>query len=171
MRISAASPDDLDAACAVIAACRAVLDAQGLMQWDEWYPSRSFFCAAIAAGSLFALFDEKEIRGVAVLDRDQPPEWSSADWICRNGSFMVVHAFAISPAVQGHGRGKRLLAFCENVAIKRGCNSIRIDVFSENSASLRFWERSGYSFRGEIRFASKPVGHQRYFCYEKALVG
>ena len=82
---------------------------------------------------------------------------------------MVIHAFAISPAMQGLSQGKYLLAFCEDVAKKRGCNSIRIDVFSENSASLKFWERSGYSFRGEIRFASKPAGHQRYFCYEKSL--
>lgn len=139
------------------------------MQWDARYPSRSFFRAAIAAGNLFVLFDEKEIRGLAVLDGDQPPEWSSADWVCRNGSFMVIHAFAISPDVQGRGHGKYLLAFCEDVAMKRGCSSIRIDAFSENSRALKFWERSGYSFRGEIRFASKPADHQSYFCYEKLL--
>lgn len=169
MRISAASPCDLDAACAVIAACRSALEAQGLLQWDAQYPGRCFFRAAIAAGNLFALFDEKEIRGVSVLDRNQPPEWSSADWVCRNESFMVIHAFAISPAMQGRSHGKYLLAFCEEVARKRGCSSIRIDAFSENSHALKFWERNGYSFRGEIRFASKPAGHQRYFCYEKSL--
>ena len=169
MHVVTATPDDLDAACALIAECRRALEEHGLLQWDLQYPGRDFFQGAIAAGNLFVLLDQRGACGVAVLDGNQPPEWSSAAWNHRDEPFLVIHAFAVSPSAQGRGRGKFLLAFCENVARKRGCNSIRIDAFSENSGALRFWERRGYSFRGEVRFASKPAGHQRYFCYEKSL--
>lgn len=169
MRAAAADPDDLDAACAVIGECRKALEARGLLQWDAEYPGRGFFQEALTAGNLFVLSDAEGISGVAVLDGFQPPEWSSAAWNHRDGPFLVIHAFAVAPRVQRCGHGKLLLACCEDVARKRGCGSIRIDAFSENSGALRFWEQHGYRFRGEVRFASKPAGHQRYYCYEKSL--
>jgi ribosomal protein S18 acetylase RimI-like enzyme len=169
MRAAAAGPDDLDAAWAIIGDCRKTLEARGLLQWNAEYPSRAFFKQALAAGNLFVLSDAEGISGVAVLDGSQPPEWASAAWNHRDGQFLVIHAFAVAPRVQRCGHGKMLLACCEDVAKQRGCASIRIDAFSENSGALRFWERHGYRFRGEVRFASKPAGHQRYRCYEKSL--
>lgn len=169
VRVAAAGPDDFDAAWAIIGACRAALEARGLPQWNDEYPSRAFFRQALAAGNLFVLSDGGGISGVAVLDGSQPPEWSAAAWEHRDGPFLVIHAFAIAPGKQAGGYGNSLLMFCEGVARKRGCESIRIDAFSENAGALRFWERHGYRFRGEVRFASKPAGHQRYRCYEKSL--
>jgi len=170
VRVVAATRDNLDAACAVIAECQEALAAQGLFQWDAQYPSRSFFREAIAAGHLHVLFDGDDIAGLAVLDGSQPPEWAAATWNHQDGPFLVIHAFAVSPRVQRRGHGGFLLAFCEDAARARGCRSIRIDAFSENAGALRFWEQHGYRFRGEVRFASKPAGHQRYYCYEKSLM-
>lgn len=166
---AAAGPDDLDAAWAIIGECRKALEARGLLQWNAGYPSRTFFKEALAAGNLFVLSDAEGISGVAVLDGSQPPEWASAAWNDPDGRFLVIHAFAVAPRVQRCGRGKILLDGCEGVAKQRGCASIRIDAFSENADALRFWERHGYRFRGEVRFASKPAGHQCYRCYEKSL--
>lgn len=169
MRVTVARPGDLDAVCGIVDACRAALEARGLFQWDARYPSRAFFRDAIASANLFALIEEERISGVAVLDGNQPPEWASAAWRGRDAPFLVVHAFAIAPRIQSRGCGTLLLAACEDVARDRGCASIRIDVFSENAGALRFYERHGYTFRGEVRFAFKPAGHQTYFCYEKSL--
>lgn len=170
LRIAAAGPDDPDAALAVVDACRKELEAHGLLQWTASYPDRAFFQEALATGSLFVLSDAEGVAGVAVLDRSQPPEWSSVAWHGSDAVFLAIHAFAIAPRAQRCGHGKSLLAFCEEVAAGRGCESIRIDAFSENAAALRFWERHGYRFRGEVRFAAKPAGHKRYLCYEKALL-
>jgi ribosomal protein S18 acetylase RimI-like enzyme len=169
MRAAAAGPDDLDAAWAIIGECRKALEARGLLQWNAEYPSRTFFREALAAGNLFVLSDGEGISGVAVLDGSQPPEWASAAWDDAGGRFLVIHAFAVAPRVQRCGRGKILLDGCEDAAKQRGCASIRIDAFSENAEALRFWEGHGYRFRGEVRFASKPAGHQCYRCYEKSL--
>lgn len=168
-RVAAAGPDDLDPAWAIVGDCREALEARGLPQWTAEYPSRAFLRDALAAGNLFVLSDAEGIAGVAVLDASQPPEWSSAAWEHGDAPFQVIHAFAIAPPAQGGGYGKALLASCEDMAARRGAASVRIDAFSENAGALRFWERHGYRFRGEVRFASKPAGHQRYFCYEKSL--
>lgn len=168
LRVAPANTHDLDAAFAVIAACREALDAQGLFQWDPRYPDRPFFRDAIAKGRLFALFEQLRIVGVVVLDEWQPPEWGPVAWVAATG-FLVIHAFAIEPRVQGRGYAKVLLAFCERFAAEQHRTSIHLDVFPENTAAVRFYERHGYSLRGEVRFDSKPVGHQQYRCYEKLI--
>jgi len=170
MQIAEASANDLDPAYSVLLECRRSLEAQGLMQWDPQYPSRSFFSDAIATKSLFAFTDNGRICGVVVLNESQPPEWSAAAWHVQEPPFLVIHAFAIYPQLQGRGYGKHLLRFCETLARERSYTSIRLDAFSENSAALRFYEQQGYVFTGEVQFASKPVNHQRYCCYEKSLV-
>lgn len=170
MRAAIAELGDVEAICAIIAECRRALEAQDILQWDDQYPSRSFFQAAITAGNLFALREDGGVVGIAVLDDWQPPEWSTAAWRHRDESFQVIHAFAIAPRIQRRGHGTFLLNFCEDSARAHGCASVRLDAFSENVGSLRFYERHGYRFCGEVRFASKPSGHQRYFCYQKSLV-
>lgn len=170
MQVKAASLNELDDACAVIRECRQALESRGLLQWDGRYPSRSFFQEAVASGQLFLLSDEGQISGVVVLDERQAPEWSSVDWAGQDGTALVIHAFAISPHVQGRGHGKALLEFCEGFAKTGNYASIRLDAFSENTCALRFYERHGYSFRGAVRFAFKPKGHQQYHCYEKSLL-
>jgi ribosomal protein S18 acetylase RimI-like enzyme len=114
--------------------------------------------------------DEERVKGVVILNEWQPPEWNAAAWREKEPGFIVIHAFAIAPHIQGHGHGRALLNFCENFAWKSNYTSIRLDAFSENSTALKFYERHGYSFRGKVRFASKPAGHQQYYCYEKSLV-
>jgi ribosomal protein S18 acetylase RimI-like enzyme len=170
MQIAAVEGNDLDAAYTVLLECSRALEAQGLMQWDPQYPSRSFFGEAVANNSLFALSDSRRICGVVVLNESQPLEWSAAAWRVQEPPFLVIHAFAIAPSLQGRGLGKHLLRFCEAWAKERSYTSIRLDAFSENSTALRFYERQDYVFRGEVQFASKPLGHQRYYCYEKSLV-
>lgn len=170
MQVAQARAKDLDATYAVLLECRRALEARGLMQWDSQYPSRSFFDDAIACKSLFALPDDGRICGVVVLNESQPPEWNAAAWHVQEPPFLVIHAFAIVPDLQGRGHGRKLLRFCEDLAREQSYTSIRLDAFSENSAALRFYEQQGYVFRGEVQFTSKPVAHQRYYCYEKALV-
>ena len=171
MRIAAANENDLDAAFAIIGACRKALEARGLLQWDAQYPNRTFFAEAIAKRNLFVLRDEDRIKGVVVLNEWQPPEWGAADWHEQEAHPLVIHAFAIAPQIQGNGHGRALLKFCEDFARDHGYTSIRLDAFPKNTIASRFYERHGYVFRGAIHFASKPVGHQEYFCYEKSLSG
>lgn len=169
MQVAAATASVLDDSYAVVAECRLALAAQGIFQWDEQYPGYAFFKKAIAAGTLFALSDRGRIRGVAVLNESEAPEWRAVAWEDVAGHPLAIHALAIAPSVQGRGYGRTLLTFCEQFAIDSRHTSIRLDAFSENRVALSLYERHGYQQRGSVRFASKPLGHQRYCCYEKLL--
>lgn len=169
MQIAAVEAGRLDAAYDVVIECRLALAACGLFQWDERYPSRSFFHAAAAVGTLFALSDKEQIQGVVVLDESQASEWSAIAWRDSAGRPLIIHALAVAPSAQGRGHGRTLLTYCEEFATGGGYTSIRLDAFSENHAALSLYERHGYQRRGSIRFASKPLGHQKYYCYEKTF--
>lgn len=169
MRVVKADVDDVESAYTIIDACRLALESQGLMQWDASYPDRGFLRKAALTGNLFTLLDEKALCGMVILDANQAPEWSSVAWLNRVEPSLVIHALAVSPAIQQHGLGKFMLAFCEGESHRRGCKSVRLDAFSENTDVLKFYERYGYVLCGEVYFASKPAGHRRYFCYEKML--
>lgn len=169
MQITTATTTDLDAVCDVLNACRLDLEARGLRQWDAQYPSRSFIGDAIAAGSLSALRDSGRVCGVVVLDESQAPEWRGVAWRVRKPPFLIVHALAVAPDAQGRGCGRELLRFCENRGRERAYSSVRLDVFSENAAALRFYQRQGYVYCGEVTFGFKPPGHRLYHCHEKPL--
>jgi GNAT superfamily N-acetyltransferase len=65
----------------------------------------------------------------------------------------------IDPALQGTGRGKRLLAAAEDWARDNlGADRMEMQVFSRRRELLAFYERRGY----------RPTGERRPFPYEEA---
>ena len=57
--------------------------------------------------------------------------------------------------------------FALNKAGDEGYSSIRLDAYSQNDRTLRFYENRGYEKRGEIYF---PYRDEPFYCYEKAIV-
>ena len=169
MEFSRATSEQIDAIEDVVVQCREELAARDIMQWDDQYPNRRFFDGSLAAGQLFVLIEAGDIAGVVVLNEAQAPEWSPVVWQDGAGQALVIHALAVLPASQGRGYGKAILNFCENFAREQGYTSMRLDAFSENAAAVRFYERQGYTLQGKIELLNKPIGHQRYYCYEKCL--
>ncbi|PEI33808.1 GNAT family N-acetyltransferase [Bacillus pseudomycoides] len=52
-----------------------------------------------------------------------------------------MHSFCIHPDQQSNGYGKAVLDFCEGLAIQRKYTGIRLDVFSKNDVSQKFYEK------------------------------
>ncbi len=167
--ICLASQEHLDEICNLAKACTADLAAKGIFQWDERWPSREMFQENINQSSVWVLTEQGSIKGVVVLNESQSPEWEAITWQSNDGKQLVIHSLAIHPDYQGKGYGRALLRFCEEFALKNDYSAMRLDAFSENESALRFYERSGYGFRGEVRFAHKPKRHEKYYCYEKIL--
>ncbi|WP_448335430.1 GNAT family N-acetyltransferase [Bellilinea sp.] len=169
MQLIQAKPEHLDEITELIHRVTAALVRQGIYQWDEYYPNRAFFHEAIMDGNLFIFVDDTKIIGCVVLDEWQPPEWAGINWQSSDSAVLVIHALAIESRLQRHGYGSVLLQACEHLAIENGYKSIRLDTLEGNSVARYLYERHGYRYRGQIRYCSKPVGHQTYLCYEKIL--
>ncbi|MFD1737973.1 GNAT family N-acetyltransferase [Bacillus salitolerans] len=142
---------------------------QHIFQWDDNYPNKEYLEHCIHEGDLYVLEDDQDIKGIVVLNEWQSQEWESIHWT--EGSPLVIHTLCIHPKDQGKGIGKQLLLFCEDYAKKNEYDHIRLDAFAGNKTALGLYEKYGYEYRGDVQFDFKPVGHETYRCYEKALGG
>ena len=67
------------------------------------------------------------------------------------GSFYI-NALAAYPEYRGLGLGTRLLEAAHTLASKAGCETLSLEVFSQNKGAVRLYERHGYK-----TLASLPV--------------
>ena len=72
------------------------------------------------------------------------------DWKDKSASFLSVHRMAVDPSSQGQGIGKALMSFVEELVLKRGLKSIRLDTYSGNPIMLKFLERTGFERLGSF---------------------
>ena len=73
--------------------------------------------------------------------------------------FLLIENLAVSPAHQGRGFGKRLLANAEFRALEFGYSEVRLytnKLFAENVA---FYGKHGYRFDGETAFKGGFIVH------------
>lgn len=64
---------------------------------------------------------------------------------------------AVSPAIQGRGLGRRLIAFAEDTARAAGCAVMDIKVVNVRGDLVRFYESLGYGITGTEPYVHRPV--------------
>lgn len=92
-------------------------------------PVLTDYTDAVAAGRVWVVGDP--VTAVLVLN----PEEGS----------MLVENIAVSPAAQGSGLGRRLMAFAEHQALSRGLNRITLYTNEVMTENLAIYARLGYS--------------------------
>ncbi|MER3547076.1 MAG: GNAT family N-acetyltransferase, partial [Rhodanobacteraceae bacterium] len=125
-RIRRARADDLDA-----------LTALEESAFDHDRVSRAQWRRHVASASAAVLVAEKagKVAGCALL-------------FFRRGSKRArLYSIAISHAARGRGAGAALLQAAEDEARKRGCDTMRLEVRSDNAAAIALYEKCGYSRR------------------------
>jgi GNAT superfamily N-acetyltransferase len=167
LELKKASIEQLDEITEVYLRSKKDLDDSGLLQWDDNYPGREYFEEQIEYGDLYCLYSNGGLSGAVTLNTWQSPEWEEIPW--EYGGELAVHALFLDPAKQGRGLGSRFLEKCEEFAAGHGYRSIRLDAYARNEGANSLYEKMGYTYRGTVYFSSKPEGHQKYRCYEKAL--
>ncbi|WP_135554432.1 GNAT family N-acetyltransferase [Paenibacillus cymbidii] len=145
----------------------AVLRANGVRQWDRFYPNRFVIRGDLKRETAFGACDGNgRIVGAVVVDRRQTGRYSGLPWSDRAGEPACIHRLAVHPEHQGRGIGKRLLQFAEQRARETGGTSIRLDVYTGNPGAVELYRRAGYAEVGTIRF---PLRKEPYLCMEKRL--
>jgi ribosomal protein S18 acetylase RimI-like enzyme len=162
MRIVRGEARHVEPVWAIIARCRDALAAEGIAQWDDVYPTRAMVEEDVARGALSVLEDDRACLGCIVLDERQSDAYASVAWTGGEPA-LVVHRLCIDPATQGRGLGHRLMAFAESEAARLGYASIRLDAYSGNPHSVRFYRARGYREAGMVAFARRPL---LFHCFE-----
>jgi GNAT superfamily N-acetyltransferase len=167
VRLAAAS--DLDSLVALLDACVREMQARGLDQWDEIYPSRATLEADVAGGTLYRAAragGSGDLLGSLTLNQRQDPEYADVPWQVAAQPVAVVHRLMVNPGVQRQGLGRFLMRYAERRAHELGFRALRLDTYLANDRALALYRGLGYGEPGQVRFRKGL-----FACFEKALEG
>ena len=122
----------------------------GSQQWQDGYPNPDVIKKDLEAGAAYVLTDDDTIIGYsAVLSHESAYDKLEGKWLT-HGDYLVVHRIAISEQYLGKGLAGKILEFIEELALSRHIHSIKADTNFDNLAMLKIFERSGYTYCGEV---------------------
>ena len=173
--IRPANPQDLPAIAAIYEAILAEEDARpvSFTNWQRGkYPTVDTARAALEAGTLFTAEENGEVYGCVNLNGEQLPEYANIPWqyAAQDNEVGVIHTLCIHPDQAGRGRGREMVAFCEDTARAQGKTVIRLDTWEHNVPANHLYPTLGYHFAGATEFFFQGYIHEILNCYEKAIV-
>lgn len=164
MEFSFARKGDLTELMALYRAATQHMDARGVFQWDEIYPSAVIVSEDIARGQMQLGRIEGAIAVAFALETCARGEYEPAAWRYDESHFIVLHRLCVHPAFQGRGVARQAMDALEAETLARGIRTIRLDAFSQNPTALRLYESRGYEKAGEIQYRKGL-----FYLYEKKL--
>jgi GNAT superfamily N-acetyltransferase len=165
MQILKADMTHLENVSALFSACGRHLVGAGIHQWDEHYPDRDTLLHDLDNEELYVAINSGEMVGSVTLNQKEDPEYSRMTWRTLSPS-LIVHRLCVFPALQGRGIGSGLMGFAEQVAREARCNSIRLDVYSENLTAVTLYKHLGFSFTGQFMCPNRAYP---FHCMEKRI--
>lgn len=128
------------------------LEKQGIRQWDDLYPTREDFEDDIREGQLFVGIGNGEIAVTYTLNQLCDEDYRMGKWKEPEKSFIIVHRLCVHPLFQNKGIAIQTMKHIEEDAKQRGMEAVRLDVYSENPAALRLYEKCGYTEVGTVEW-------------------
>ena len=148
-------------------ACAKKMQANGIFQWNEHYPSKEAFIKDIEREELFVIEENKTVLGTIVISPLMDEEYKPIKWLTPNGNSTYIHRLSVHPSLQGKGLAQKMMDFAEAYSKKSGFVSVRLDTFSQNKRNQRFYEQRGYQKLGDIYFPKQS--EHPFHCYELVL--
>ncbi len=164
MRVEQAGQKDATGIMQTVSLCIQHMRSQGIYQWDEVYPDLQGVQEDARSGSLFVIRRDGLCVASVSLNDIQPDEYRTVAWRCAADRALVVHRLCVHPHWQGHGLGKRMMAFAERFAIDHGFSCIRLDAYTGNPQALALYEGRGYQRVGQVSFPRRELP---FDCFEK----
>lgn len=166
MRVIKGEARHVDPVWALMQRCRRALEAEGIFQWDDAYPTRGTVDADARRGALYVLEDDAgHCLASVALDDVQSPEYATLQW-SGDEPAIVVHRLCVDPPAQGRGHAHRLMEFAELHAVENGYASVRLDAYTGNHSSVQLYRRRGYREVGQVRFPRRELP---FWCFELSL--
>ncbi len=167
MDIVKATREDMLDIMHLFSECIKDMQAHGIDQWDESYPTRDIIAGDIQNQSLYMIQNEEGCLAVVTIDEKESPEYKDVKWSCEDGKNLCVHRLAVHPKWHRRKIATKLMDFAERFAKENDYTCIRFDVFGGNPRGIKFYESCGYKRVGQVYFREKRLP---FFCYEKVFI-
>lgn len=164
MEFTIATEQDLPELMSLYRAATRHMDAQGIRQWDEQYPTESILGEDIRCGLLRVGRVGGRIAVAFALEECRAGDYEPAAWRYDAPRFVVLHRLCVHPDFQGQRLSQLAMDALETETHSRGIHVIRLDVFPQNPAALHLYASRGFVKAGEIIYRKGL-----FFLYEKKL--
>jgi ribosomal protein S18 acetylase RimI-like enzyme len=156
--------EDLAEIVRLFSAATRHMDALGIPQWDECYPTRDDISGDFTRGELYVGLLNGSIACSVTLSPRCEPEYAYGRWQYPTLKFSVIHRLCVHPVFQNRHVATQTMCFTEDILRGDGIQVVRLDAFSLNPYALLLYERLGYRKVGEVNFRKGL-----FYLYEKRL--
>lgn len=149
---------------------------EGMEQHARWvygqHPTDSMLKAYIDNKEMYVYMDGDEIAGVIAITMYQGEDYQSIAWESplQNEEVAVLHIFAIRPAYQGKGVGRKLIEAAIILAKEQKKKAVRLDALESNTPAHQLYEGLGFTYRGRKHLYAENTGWTDFVFYELSLV-
>ena len=174
MLIRATTECDVEAVDAIYAYAKKAFREAGIPQWQGSYPDADTVHSDVAAGIGYVLCDDDgRVVGAAALTTTMEEAYNfifDGSWLTPlEGPYVTVHRISVGEDSRGQGWSKRILAFAEELARKKGFASVRVDTHEQNAVMRGLLTSSGYVQCGTIVLLEGDEKGDPRLCYEKLV--
>lgn len=145
------------------------------INYPKWsyreYPSIGFVEEMTEAGSQLLCMEQEQILGAFVLNDDPQGAYENVQWSreLQRGSYLVCHALAVDPSLQGKGIGRQIVAFCMDYAREHQYQAVRLDVVPDNIPAKKLYEKCGFTYVGDVDLEREIPEIPFFSMYERNL--
>lgn len=157
--IRRAVPDDVEALAAIGESTSAWLDSLGIDAGRPPKPLREIAADRVHEGDIYLATLDGVPAGTVTLLCDREALWSDLP-----AEACYVHGLMVHRDFAGRQIGLEMLRWAEHETAARGKLLLRLDCMMENLALRAYYERAGYTHRGEVRLPHRGAAR-----YEKAV--
>ncbi len=140
------------------------MQASGIDQWDDAYPTQAVIEQDIANGEMIIGLIDDIVACAFVLNREQWEGYENGNWQYSDLPFSVLHRLCVNPIYQGKGIAKQAIQYIETFLKSEGVGALRLDSFPQNLNAIKLYENQNYIKVGEAAFR-KGI----FYLYEKKL--
>lgn len=144
--------EDIPAIDALIKEAISEMEKNGIMQWDEIYPTKDDFLEDIRNSQLWVGCIEHQIAVVFTINHSYDAEYANGEWKNPEKSFDVIHRLCVHPQFQNKGIAKQTMAYIEERILSEGKHAVRLDVFSKNPYAIALYLGCGYQKVGVAKW-------------------
>ena len=166
MILQKARMSEFKSICAFYQTVTEGMEKSGLRQW-HWgrFPSEDMVRRHIENGAMYRTYDADGVAVAVAIDREGDETYSQINWIFGVRPAMF-HMLAVRADMRGKGLAAQALDDVEELARRMGCDSLRCDTYTENSAALMLYAHRGLRTAGRVIMRDRP---KPFICCEKPL--
>lgn len=145
LTISVAQYQDIHTVRAFIAEAGSWLRARGINQWSPGKPSEGYLNWLIERQLIYMVRKDEEPIATVTLKTSDIEIWGQDD-----GDALYLHLLVVSREYAGNGIGYLLLHWAAGRVKAMRKNYLRLDCWAENHALCAYYEKAGFSAKGQI---------------------